>query len=224
MQMPFLLIIYSFYQTISWSPKSLIITMIDFCRDSWLTVTGNIISVLTFVLGLLAPYLAFCTLTRHALSEIETFKQDLDLTQRQLHSVLDCYFSDSCMAPAAKQDPDGAFHRLILALMATLDSLLLELEGLKSEHLRNVNGWWGHKQIRSRLRWINKRKEISGRMARISRQKMEVEVSQISLLLRCENTMMENANTLLIEFTEKLSLKSIKLMFRPKRTQDRATR
>jgi hypothetical protein len=113
--------------------------MANFCRDSWLTVTGNIIALLTLVLGLLASYLTFYTLTQHALSEIETFKQDLDTTQQQLYSVLDCYFSDSYLAPAAQQDPDGAFHKLISTLMATLDSLLLELEGLKDEHLKNVN-------------------------------------------------------------------------------------
>ena len=133
--------------------------MSEFCRDSPLTIIENIISILTFVLGVLASYLTFYTLTRHALSEIETFKQDLE-------------------------DPEGSLHILILALTTMPDSLLLELEGLESEHFKNLHAWWGHEEVWKRMRWMRKRKEISQRLARISRQKMEVEVSQMTLLLK----------------------------------------
>jgi len=154
------------------------------CRDSPLTITGNIISIFTFLLGLLASYLTLYSLTRHALSEIEIFKEDLNTTQRPLHSVLDCYFSASCLALAVEHDPDGSLHSFVLALTITLDSLLQELENLKNEQIGNDEGWWVHEELWGRLRWINKRKGISQCMARISWQKMEVEVCQMSPLLK----------------------------------------
>ncbi|PMD43325.1 hypothetical protein L207DRAFT_580182 [Hyaloscypha variabilis F] len=137
--------------------------------DSPLTITGNIISILTFILGVLASYLTFYTLTRHALSEIETFKQDVDTTQRQLRSVLDCYLSDSCLAPAVEHDPTGSLHALILTLTTTLDSLLREMEYLKTEHLGKDESWWFYGELCRRLRWANKRKDISQRMAKVSK-------------------------------------------------------
>ncbi|KAF8862024.1 hypothetical protein BDZ45DRAFT_739608 [Acephala macrosclerotiorum] len=58
------------------------------CTDSPLTITGNILSILTFFLGLIASYLTFYTLTLSATSEIHTFKSDLETTKKQLSSVL----------------------------------------------------------------------------------------------------------------------------------------
>lgn len=46
-----------------------------------LTIIGNLISILCFILHISASYLNFYSLTRDALAEIETFKQDLDVAR-----------------------------------------------------------------------------------------------------------------------------------------------
>jgi hypothetical protein len=147
-------------------------------------MTGNFITILTFMLGIMASYLTFYTLTRDALSEIETFKQDLDITKTQLLSVFECCSSEACLAPTRIYDREGVLEKSTSALVMTLESLYQELEGLQKEHQSAGNGLWTRREMGRRLRWVYKRKQIVQMMRRISSQKMEVHVSQMSLLLR----------------------------------------
>jgi hypothetical protein len=158
--------------------------MTSSCSDSPLSITGNLISVLTFGLGIAASYLAFYTLTRDALSEIETFKRDLDIARTPLRSIFECCATESCLAPTQTNNREGALEKSISALEMTLESLYDELDGLQKKHQNTGNGWWTRTELGKRLRWVYKRKQIVQRMTRIVAEKMEVHVSQMSLLLR----------------------------------------
>lgn len=101
------------------------------CTDSPLTITGNILSILTFFLGLIASYLTFYTLTLSATSEIRTFKSDLETTKKQLSSVLQCCSSSTCLVPLTNNDTDGTLARGMDALNSLLQSLWEDLENLQ---------------------------------------------------------------------------------------------
>ena len=158
--------------------------MTSSCSDSPLSITSNLISILTFVLGIVASYLTFYTISRDALSEIETFKCDLDIARKQLLPILECCASEACLAPTQTYDREGALEKSLSALEMTLESLYQELDGLQKEHRNTGNGWWTRTELGKRLRWVYKRKQIVQRMKRISSQKMEVHISEMSLLLR----------------------------------------
>ncbi|KAL5319784.1 hypothetical protein ACEPPN_012841 [Leptodophora sp. 'Broadleaf-Isolate-01'] len=158
--------------------------MTEYCDDTPLTILANVASLLTFLLGILASYLTFYTLTRNALSEIEILKIDLDSKRAQLHSVLDCCSSEACLAPVKIHDPDGMLGKSIAALDSVLTILYQNLERLQEQHRETGKGWWRTEEVLMRLRWVSKRKQISGRMLRISALKMEVHVGLMSLLLR----------------------------------------
>ncbi|KAG4440438.1 hypothetical protein IFR05_004082 [Cadophora sp. M221] len=159
--------------------------MTEYCNDTPLTILANVTSLLTFLLGILASYLTFYTLTCNALSEIQMLKIDLDSARAQFHSVLDCCSSEACLAPVKVHDPDGMLGKAIAALDGMLTSLYQDLERLQEQHRQSgTMGWWGREKVGMRMRWVNKRKQISERMDRISALKMEVHVGLISLLLR----------------------------------------
>ncbi|KAI9052263.1 hypothetical protein LZ554_003620 [Drepanopeziza brunnea f. sp. 'monogermtubi'] len=158
--------------------------MSEDCIDTPLTITANVISLLTFVLGILASYLTFYTLTRSALGEIEALKLDVDSTRVQLHSVLECCSNEACLGPVRIHDPHGTLGKSVEALENMLESLSRDLERLQQEHEAKGVCWWGREEVWKRLRWVRKREQLSGRMARIRALKMEVYVGQMSLLLR----------------------------------------
>ncbi|CZR60037.1 uncharacterized protein PAC_09932 [Phialocephala subalpina] len=105
------------------------------CTDSPLTITGNILSILTFFLGLIASYLTFYTLTLSATSEIHTFKSDIEITKKQLRSAVECVGEESCLAPLPRFDGDGTFKKGLDALNSLLQSLWEDLESLQREHI-----------------------------------------------------------------------------------------
>ena len=65
------------------------------CDDSPLSVTANIVGILTFSLGLLASYIALQTATRGAPSEIARLVDDLRSTQSEINRVAEYIFDDA---------------------------------------------------------------------------------------------------------------------------------
>ncbi|KUJ11733.1 uncharacterized protein LY89DRAFT_786605 [Mollisia scopiformis] len=153
--------------------------------DTPLTTTSNVLSILTFLLGLLASYLTFYTLTLSASSEILAFKSDLEATKATLKSVLECCGSESCLAPVER---DGGLMREI----EVLERLVGELEEDEDEEEGMGGGrggkkkgrYMGWRQVWRRVRWVGRRKEMRRRMERIVWLKMEVSVGEMDLLLR----------------------------------------
>lgn len=68
-----------------------------------------------------------------------------------------------------------------MALEITLQTLQEELDVLQEGHQNTGHGWWTRTKLGKRF---YERKQIVLRMRRISSLKMEVHVSQMSLLLR----------------------------------------
>ncbi len=168
-------------------------TQLNLNHDTPLTIPANILSILTFLLGLLLSCLTFYTLTRTAILEIETTKVDLERTRSQLHSVIDCCSSEVCLAPLSELDREGVLDGMVRDLVKIVDGLDKELEdfemgeagerGEKEEG--GENGWcWGRQETEKRLRWVWMRKEIKRRMIRVSALKLEIIVAEISLLLK----------------------------------------
>lgn len=97
--------------------------MMESCTDSPLSITGNILTILAFLLGLLASYLTFYTLTLNALTEIQTTKSDLEITSNNLESAFECCSDEVCLAPACTHGPDGALQRATSELKAAVDGI-----------------------------------------------------------------------------------------------------
>jgi len=155
--------------------------MTEMCHSSALSYLGSLVSVLTFILGIAAYYITFFTLTRSALSEIDSLKLDLDITRRQLLPIFECYTSEVCRGPL---DPNGALKRSIEALQVSSTAIYDELAGLKEEHGVEECRWkWG--EVKRRLTWVYRRKEIREKMRRFERQQVGVHVCYMGLLLWC---------------------------------------
>ncbi|KAI4247105.1 MAG: hypothetical protein L6R42_009729, partial [Xanthoria sp. 1 TBL-2021] len=62
--------------------------------DSALSTTANVLSILTFALGLFASYVALISATRGAPAEIKRLVDDLRTTQKEINRVAGYIFDD----------------------------------------------------------------------------------------------------------------------------------
>ncbi|KAL8736934.1 MAG: hypothetical protein Q9181_002182 [Wetmoreana brouardii] len=62
--------------------------------DSPLSTTANVLSILTFALGLFASYVALISATRGAPAEIKRLVEDLRTTQKEINRVAEYIFDD----------------------------------------------------------------------------------------------------------------------------------
>jgi hypothetical protein len=104
-------------------------SMTSTCSHSPLSIIGNLKSILTFVLGIAASYLTIYTLIRDTLSEIETFKHDLDINRTQILPLIECCSSEPCLAPTQTNNREGALAKSISALEISLECLYKDLDG-----------------------------------------------------------------------------------------------
>jgi hypothetical protein len=152
------------------------------CTDSPLSYTGNIVGILTFVLGLSASILAIYALTRGALDEIDRFSQELESTRIQILPILRYCESEKGQGNADFADYQASLEQTLKILVATLTDLSTGLAGLKRFNPQSRNPF--SLQVRRRAAWVYKRQHFVDGMAKISSQKGEVIVEQISLLLK----------------------------------------
>ncbi|KAI4231921.1 MAG: hypothetical protein LQ349_005301, partial [Xanthoria aureola] len=85
--------------------------------DSPLSTTANILSILTFALGLFASYVALISATRGAPAEIKRLVDDLRTTQKEINRVAGYIFDDmhyshpaapGIQSSSSSQDPGPA--------------------------------------------------------------------------------------------------------------------
>ncbi|KAL8954676.1 MAG: hypothetical protein Q9183_006986, partial [Haloplaca sp. 2 TL-2023] len=95
--------------------------------DSPLSTTANILSILTFALGLFASYVALISATRGAPEEIKRLVEDLRTTQREINRVAEYIFDDMHGDPplsafvqgtrfkphSEEVDVNGRFHNIL---------------------------------------------------------------------------------------------------------------
>ncbi|KAI4217628.1 MAG: hypothetical protein LQ351_000224 [Letrouitia transgressa] len=82
------------------------------CSDSALSTTANILSILTFALGLFASYVALISATRGAPAEIKRLVEDLRTTQHEINRVAEYIFDDAHdTARLKRRMTDGGAHR-----------------------------------------------------------------------------------------------------------------
>ena len=56
-------------------------------NDSPFSITGNVIGILTFLLGLFASYIAFVNLARDSDEELDEFMEDVQITTDQMAAL-----------------------------------------------------------------------------------------------------------------------------------------
>jgi hypothetical protein len=150
--------------------------------DSPLSVTGNVVGILTFALGIAAYCIAFYVLGRGALDEIEGFQADIEQVRMQLIAIL-----EYCKSEEANSTPDfQAFQKSLQVslelLVGTLKVLYDDLKSLSQPNPKSRNPFGF--QLRRRMMWARRRPHFAERMARVSSQKVEVQAIQTSFLLK----------------------------------------
>ncbi|KAL9614268.1 MAG: hypothetical protein Q9167_001224 [Letrouitia subvulpina] len=81
------------------------------CSDSALSTTANVLSILTFALGLFASYVALISATRGAPAEIKRLVEDLRTTQHEINRVAEYIFDDAHdTARLTRRMTDGGAH------------------------------------------------------------------------------------------------------------------
>jgi len=155
------------------------------CPDSPLTITGNALTILTFLLSLTVAYLTLTTFTLSAPREIASLHLSLQEIRTQLLPILHCYSEEASLAPSERYDRDGVLGaeiQRVVGMVEGLEGELVDLEGLGGDgDGGNERKGWG---VRRRVKWLMVRREVLGRMQRTERGKMEVRLSQMGLLLR----------------------------------------
>jgi hypothetical protein len=150
------------------------------CGDSPLSITGNVVGILTFFVASFATWIAYVTLTLDATEEIELFATDTFHTQRQLAPLA------TFCARAHSENPDfqnnaPALHHGLEEVRRLLDALAKDLGELPQfdEKSRMPVSL----QVRRRVAWLYRRRSMVERMDRISRIKQDLIVGQLNILL-----------------------------------------
>ena len=150
------------------------------CGDSPLSITGNIIGLLTFAVASIATYIAYVSLTIGATVEIDRFTTDLSHTRDQVLPLL-----QFCKR-ASTEIPDFGQHAPFLEPAL---KLLLDLVQAVSDDLKKLPQFNAASrnpfslQLRRRLVWLRRRRDFVERMAQVSRMKNELISAQLNILL-----------------------------------------
>jgi hypothetical protein len=145
------------------------------CSDSPLSITGNVLGILTFALGLLASALAFLVITSGIQSELSTLELSLEKTGHQIsHSRRYFQLRDS-ERDAILQEMGGE----IAAALNSAERLYIELLGSvrtvkeSADSVWTRVGWWYHG-----------RQAVTANMARLESEKTHLGTLQLTFLLK----------------------------------------
>ena len=150
--------------------------------DSMLSIAGNVVSFITFVLAVVAYLVAFMAATHGARQEVLVSRDNLTVAIDQIQSML-----DYCREQVHSGDP--IFAKMKSEFTTSLQQSVLSANELKGdlvshldafEHRRGIFGW----NLVSRLLWVTARGDIDRRMARLSAKRADLLSFQLILTLR----------------------------------------
>ncbi|KAI1281697.1 hypothetical protein F5Y07DRAFT_266987 [Xylaria sp. FL0933] len=144
------------------------------CNDSPLSVTGNVLGIATFALGVFAFCATLFTVTRAANSEIRYYTQTLEETDRHINQI-STYFTRLELEADEDLKPqvDYVANSLQQLLSANRDisKSIDKVSRVQSGLCRRLMWWW-------------KEKEIAGGLVRVESHKQHVTAIQLTFLLK----------------------------------------
>lgn len=158
-------------------------------NDSTLSIAGNVVSFITFVLAVVAYVVAFTAATHGTRQEVLVSRDNLTVAIDQIQAML-----DYCREQVHSGDP--IFAKMKAEFTASLQQSVLSANELRAdlashldalEHRRRrrrrrggILGW----NLVSRLLWVTARADINRRMARLSAKRADLLSFQLILTLR----------------------------------------
>ncbi|KAF8856375.1 hypothetical protein BDZ45DRAFT_675605, partial [Acephala macrosclerotiorum] len=142
------------------------------CRDSPLTWTGNVLGILTFVLGLTISSAAFVAATRGADKEIQYSKGILRETEEQINKI-------QAQLDTLKYRGGNNLQHMDQLIYDSLESLKNAREAMdrKLTNFKTPTSLW------NRVLWWYDQKEIGVGMAKLDCQGQLFSTVQLTLLL-----------------------------------------
>ena len=152
------------------------------CDDSPLSIAGNIVGFLTFLLAAVAWIVALIATTRGAPEEIKASHANIEIAIRQIEAMLSYCHEQS-------RSKDALFNLMDQDFTRSLEDSVAAAEILKTDlaihtDVVNVNGGTFDLQLRRRIRWVAARDDIDRRMSKLSVKKADITAFQLTLLLR----------------------------------------
>jgi hypothetical protein len=179
------------------------------CSDSPLSVAGNVVGFLTFVLAVIAWWIALIAATRGALQEIQVCSDNLTIAIDQIQSML-----DYCREQVRSKD--AIFAQMNVEFTTSLQQSVVSATELKDDlaiHLEafgsggGIFGW----KLGSRLSWVSARGEIDRRMAKLLAKKADLVTFQLILALRSVLPSPNSSACTLLNLVGRWTLSYIKL-------------
>lgn len=151
--------------------------------DSPFSITGNVIGILTYLLGLIASYIAFHNLARDSDEEIVEFLEDVHMTSDQMAAI-------RLSIPSVNDElwtiDSGGLERLIGIIEAHLSVLLTQLSKGRSQ-LKGSNTFSARRKgfaLRRKVIWLFRRRRYLAQMSKMRGLKAEVYLAQNTYLMK----------------------------------------
>ena len=152
------------------------------CGDSPLSIAGNVVGFVTFVLAAVAWWVALIAATRGALQEIQLSCDNLTITIDQIQSML-----DYCLEQVRSKD--AIFSQMNAEFTTSLQQSVVSATELKADLARHLEAFEQGRSIfnwklRTRLSWVAARGDIDRRMARLLAKRADLITFQLILTQR----------------------------------------
>ena len=149
--------------------------------DSPLSITANVVSIITFFLAASASYIAFLLVTFGALDEIERLRIDLEHHHEQTVPLLKLCVLEKSRESTIFKMHQGQLEASLKTLHDLVQSALNEIMTLPKFDPMSRNPI--RLQIRRRLLFVRKRQSILEKIRQISDCKTDILMLQLTLLL-----------------------------------------
>jgi len=153
-----------------------------------LSLLSSLICILSFTSTILLAITGFYILTSNALREIETLQEEWDCAGKEIYLLLKYWESEI-------QRGNEQFEQYLRSLQSSLDSLAetalyilresMELKTVERGQGNRIVDVFGALDLRRRILWLCKRRDILEKMAEFSRRRQGLIHMQLSLLLTC---------------------------------------
>lgn len=152
------------------------------CSDSPLSYTGNIVGILTFVLGLLISFAAFLAATRGADEERRRSREVVQRTKNQIMGIRDHIEDLKYQAGSNLEGMDN----LIDDCLKSFDEAWRDINGKlnESKPIGTFKTGRSPMSVWDRIRWWYHEKEIIGGLARLESQRQFFATVQLAFLLK----------------------------------------
>ncbi|KAI0521175.1 hypothetical protein F5B22DRAFT_41262 [Xylaria bambusicola] len=144
------------------------------CSDSPLSVTGNIIGILTFALGVFAFCATLFAVLRGANEEICRIRQTLNETESEIQDIYPYFTGLELEADEDLKNHQALVQQCLEGLVdarTTVSYRLESIEKVQSGLCRPLGWWW-------------REKEIQGGLLRIENHKRQIMIIQLTFLLK----------------------------------------